>query len=139
MKKRDKRQEMPSSWIDNVCELLKGSVIAGLTVLVLLIICAVLTSFGVIRQNWMSGSVLAVCIFSAMVGGSYAANRIRAYTLMVGLGVACILFLLLLAAGTIAYGTVTIEKNGIAILASCLCGGGISGILTCRPRKKRKR
>lgn len=139
MKKQDRRQEEPAQWIDGMCDLLKGGAIAGLTALLLLVVCAVSISFGLFGQQWMEGAVLAVCVIGVMTGGCYAVNRIRKHTLVVGLGVACILFLLLLAAGHMAYGSVSIEERGAGILCSCLCGGGIAGILTSRPRKKRKR
>ena len=139
MKKQGKRQEDPVCWRDDLSDLLKGSAIAGITVLVLLIVCAVLISVEIIKQRWMEGAVLSVCVIGAMVGACYAANRIGKYTLLIGIMVATILFLLLLVAGYLAYGTGSIEQNGSSILFSCLCGGGIAGILTSRPRKKRKR
>ncbi len=140
MKKRDRRQEDPGSqWINSMCELLKGGVLAGVAAVLALLLCAVLVSAGLIRECWMEGAVLSVCVLGGLVGGIYAVRKIGRRTLLAGLGVGAVLFLLLLTAGLLAYETASMEQGGAGILCACLCGGGIAGILGGTSRKKRRR
>lgn len=139
MKKRDKRQELPGNpWVDGLCELLKGGILAGVTAILALLLCAVLVSMGALRERWMEGAVLAVCVLGAMTGGLYAARRIGRRTLLVGLGVGAVLFLLLLTAGLLVYDTASVDQGGAGLLCASLCGGGIAGILGGTKKKHRR-
>ena len=140
MKKRDRRPEEPGGqWIDALCDLLKGGALAGLAAILSLLLCAVLVSAGLLRERWMEGAVLAVCVLGAMTGGLYAARRIGRRTLLVGLGVGAVLFLLLLTAGLLAYDTASVDQGGAGLLCACLCGGGIAGLLGSGGASKKKR
>ena len=140
MKKREKRQEEPASqWMDAMCELLKGGVLAGVVTLLVLLMCAVLVSMGALQERWMEGAVLACCVAGALTGGAYGVRRIGSRTLLVGLGVGVVLFLLLMTAGLLAFETASVEHGGAGILCACLCGGGISGFFGRGSKKKRKR
>lgn len=143
MKKREKREkrqeEAGSQWIETMCELLKGGVLAGVVTILALLACAVLVSSGLLRERWMAGAVLAVCVIGAFAGGTYAVRAIGGRALFVGLGVGLVLFLLLLTAGLLAFETASLEQGGVGICCACLCGGAISGMLGRKPKKKRKR
>ena len=141
MKKRDRhhQEESGSQWINSMCDLLKGGVLAGVAAIVALLLCAVLVSAGLLRERWMEGAVLAVCVLGALTGGMYAVRKIGSRTLLGGLGVGAVLFLLLLTAGLLAYDTASVEQGGVGILCACLCGGGIAGILGGGAKKKRRR
>ena len=139
MKKRDRRQEDPGSlWINTMCDLMKGGVIAGVAAIVTLLLCAVLVSTGLLREQWMEGAGLACCVLGAMIGGLYGVKKIRRRTLLVGLGVGGVLFLLLLTAGFLAYEDASLEQGGVGILCACLCGGGAAGILGGMGKKRRR-
>ena len=140
MKKRERRkEESGEQWVNSMCELLKGGVLAGFSAVLALLLCALLISTGVLREQWAQGAVLAVCVLGGAVGGIYSIKRIRSKSLLVGTGVGAILFLLLLTAGLLAYDTASLEQGGAGILCACLCGGAIAGILGRKPKKKRKR
>lgn len=140
MKKRDRHQEETGSqWINTMCDMLKGGVLAGVVTILALLLCAVLVSAGMLRERWMEGAVLAVCVLGALSGGLHAARKIGRRTLLAGLGVGVVLFLLLLTAGFLAYDTASMEQGGTGILCACLCGGGIAGILSGTGKKKRRR
>lgn len=140
MKKQERRQEKTGSlWVDPMCDLLKGSALAGISAILLLLLGAILISSGVLKERWIDGTVLTVCVFAALVGGLYAVKRIGKRTLLVGLGVGMVLFLLLLAAGVLAYGATSMGDSGTGVLCACVCGGGIAGILGSTPKKKRRR
>ena len=140
MKKRDKRQEEGgSAWLNATCEILKGGVLAGIVTIVSLLVCAILVSMGVLPVSAMEGAVLAVCVLGTLIGGVYAVGRSGGRSLLAGLGVGAVLFLLLLAAGLLVYEGASIANGGAGILCACLCGGAIPGILGRKPKKKRRR
>ena len=137
MKRREKRQpESENQWVSAMCELLKGGVAAGLVTILTLLLCAVLVSAGVLRERWMEGAVLACCVAGAWVGGLFSARRIGTRTLLVGLAVGSVLFLLLLTAGLLVFETASIE---LGVLCACLCGGGAAGLMGGGRKKKKRR
>jgi len=138
-KKEPRREEAGSPWLNVMCELLKGGVLAGVVTMAALLLCAALVSAGLLRERWMDGAVLAVCVIGAAAGGLYAVLRIGERSMLVGPGVGVVLFLLLLTAGMLVYDTASLEQGGVGILLACLCGGAIAGILGRRPKKKRRR
>ena len=141
MKKKERKTEDlgGSEWLGAMCEVLKGGVLAGVTAILALLVCSVLVSMGVMPVGAMYGAVLAVCVLGALVGGTYAVRRVGRRSLLVGLGVGAVLFLLLLTAGLIVYRGVSIANGGAGILCACLCGGAIPGLLGRKPKKKRRR
>ena len=81
-----------------------------------------------------------VCVLGALAGGVYAGRKLGVRSLLSGVGVGAVLFLLLMTAGLLAYEDASLERGGIGILCACLCGGALAGLLTARrPKKKRKR
>ena len=140
MNKRDRRQEGPDHRPIYVgCSLMRGGVLAGVVAVGALFLCAWLVSVGVLRERWMTGAVLAVCLLGALAGGRYAVKQIRSRTLLVGLGVGAMLFLMLLLAGALAYGVVPLAPGAVWSLAACLIGGGLSGLFGVGTQKKRRR
>ena len=142
MKKQERRPAETggsNEWLNAMCEVLKGGVLAGVTTILALLVCAVLVSVGLVPVGAMYGAVLAVCAFGALVGGSYAVRKTDGRSLLAGLGVGIVLFLLLLTAGLIAYQEASIANGGAGILCGCLCGGAIPGLLARKPKKKRRR
>lgn len=140
MKKRDRHQEESGGqWINAMCEVLKGGVLAGVAAILTLLLCAVMVSAGLLRERWIEGAVMAACVLGALIGGLFAVRRIGRRALPVGLGVGAVLFLLLLTAGLLAYDTTSVERGGTGVLCACLCGGGVAGILGGTSKKKRRR
>lgn len=141
MKKKERRPEDlgSSEWLNATCEVLKGGVLAGVTAILALLACAVLVSVGAMPVGAMYGAVLAVCAAGALAGGTYAVRRVGRRSLLAGLGVGAVLFLLLLTAGLIAFQKTSIANGGAGILCACLCGGAIPGFLARKPKKKRRR
>ena len=140
MKKKERRpQEMGSQWLNAMCEVLKGGVLAGVVTILVLLICAVLVSVGLVPVEAMYGAVLAACALGAFAGGIYAVRHVEGRSLLAGLGVGAVLFLLLLTAGFIVYQGASVANGGAGILCACLCGGAIPGLLGRKPKKKRRR
>jgi putative membrane protein (TIGR04086 family) len=140
MKKKERRpKEMGSQWLNAMCEVLKGGVLAGVVTILVLLICAVLVSVGLVPVEAMYGTVLAACALGAFAGGIYAVRHVEGRSLLAGLGVGVVLFLLLLTAGFIVYQGASVANGGAGILCACLCGGAIPGLLGRKPKKKRRR
>lgn len=140
MKKKERRpKEMGSQWLNAMCEVLKGGVLAGVVTILVLLICAVLVSVGLVPVEAMYGAVLAACALGAFAGGIYAVRHVEGRSLLAGLGVGVVLFLLLLTAGFIVYQGASVANGGAGILCACLCGGAIPGLLGRKPKKKRRR
>lgn len=142
MKKKERRpegQDRGSEWLNAMCEVLKGGVLAGVTAILALLVCSVLVSLGAVPVGAMYGAVLAACAVGALAGGTYAVRRVGRRSLLVGLGVGAVLFLLLMTAGLIVYEGGSIANGGAGILCACLCGGAIPGLLARKPKKKRRR
>ena len=140
MKKKERRpKEMGSQWLNAMCEVLKGGVLAGVVTILVLLICAVLVSVGLVPVKAMYGAVLAACALGAFAGGIYAVRHVEGRSLLAGLGVGVVLFLLLLTAGFIVYQGASVANGGAGILCACLCGGAIPGLLGRKPKKKRRR
>ena len=130
MKKKERRpKEMGSQWLNAMCEVLKGGVLAGVVTILVLLICAVLVSVGLVPVEAMYGTVLAACALGAFAGGIYAVRHVEGRSLLAGLGVGVVLFLLLLTAGFIVYQGASVASGGGGILCACLCGGAIPGLL----------
>ena len=132
-KRREAKPAEPGgAWIAVMCELLKGALAAVAAAVVTLLACSLL-------EGAMDRAALAAGVLGGLVGGLTAALRLRRSTLLVGIGVGAILFLLLLSAGALVSDSVSLANGGAPVLLSCLCGGAMAGILGARPRKKRKR
>lgn len=138
MKKKERRTEDPQ-WVNAMCDVLIGGALAGLVAILALLLCAVLLSIGIVPVDAMYGVVLAVCVAGSLVGGIYAIHKVSGRSLLVGLGVGAVLFLLLLTAGLIVYEESSIANGGAGILCACLCGGAIPGLLARKPKKKHRR
>lgn len=138
--KREKKPEDPGAvWLSTMCRLLKGGGVAVVMASLGLVVCALLVSGGAVGERVMGRGVLAICVVSSLVGGLVAVHRLERGTLLAGLGVGGILFLLLLTAGFLLYEDASISNGGVPILIACCCGGAIAGVLGGKPRKKRKR
>ena len=140
MEKKVRRlQEEGARWVLVLCEILKGGALAGVAALLGLALCAALISGGVLRENWIPGMGPAVCALGSLLGGLYAVGRIHSRTLPTGLGVGAVLFLLLLAAGLMAFPGAGPGRGTAGVLCASLCGGALAGILGGLTGKKRRR
>ena len=140
MAKKGKQWENAGkSRIEDLLEILRGGVLAGGTSVMLLLMCSVLMSFGVLRERWLEGTVLTACVLGGLTGGGYVSLRLGRGTLVLGLAVGIVLSLMLLTAGVLVYHADLAGGGGFRVMAACLCGGGIAGILFGKPKKKRRR
>ena len=140
MKQKGKRQtENPAmGWLNAMCEILKGGIVALAVTLLILMAGACLISAGVLSDSAMSGLVTASCVIGALLGGLLAVRWVGSKPLPVGLGTGLILFLLLLSIGLLLYDSASLAQGGVRLALACACGGALAGVLGGR-RKKPKR
>ena len=86
MKQKGKRQaEHPASgWLNAMCEVLKGGVVALAVTLLVLLAGACLISAGILSESAMGGLVTASCVIGALLGGLLAVRWVGSKPLPVG-------------------------------------------------------
>lgn len=140
MKKSGKRQEeQGSGWMDWMSSLLKGSVLALTTVLILLLACSAAVSGGWLNQTSMERAVIAVCVAGSLLGAIVSMRRRRELALPLGIGTGAALFFMLLGLGALLFEDAPALDRIPTILCACLCGGTMAGILGRKTKKKRRR
>ncbi len=135
---RSRGEPITSSWLDWMARLLRGSLLAGVVVLLGLLVGAACISHGILSQGQMDGVVLASCVVGTLCGGIFAIGRQGMRAIPMGLGVGVILFLLCMTGGIVVYGNTSLGTNGVGVLCASLCGGTMAGVL-CRKSKKKNR
>lgn len=140
MPKKGKRQGRETEgWKELLLAVGKGSVIAlGLTV-VLLFGCAAAVWMGWISQRIGERCCVLSCVLGTLVGGMVSVKGGRSWALPVGLATGLAEFFVLALLGMLVYQNVPMSGEVPEILLSCLCGGGMAGILGRGRKGKRRR
>lgn len=105
----------------------------------ILFLGAAAVSMGWLRESLSGQFAVASCAVGTACGAGFTVLRCRRRTLLLGLSVSAVFFLLLLTIGIFAYGTASLERGGLALLCGSLCGGAAVGLLCGRPKKKKRR
>lgn len=136
-KKHEEGQQV--AWLAAMLDLLWGGLLGLATALLVLGVATVLVSSGMISNGKAGRFVIAGCLLGGFFGGMYAVRRRKSAPLPTGVGVGGILFLILLTAGVLLYDSLPAISSGGVVACACLCGGGLSGVLWSKPKKKRHR
>ena len=137
MRKGDEEQ---GAWaIRAISQVLLGGVVGVAVSLLFLFVCAVAISRGLLSQNHTGYLAVAACVLGGAAGGIFAVRRCRGRSLIVGVLVGVVLFLLLLTVGLALYKETVLEEGGLTLAAGCLCGGALAGLFGARPKKKRRK
>ena len=134
-----KHEEGQMTWLRAMLDLLWGGLLGMAVALLVLMLAAVLVSSGVIGNGRADRFVIAGCLLGGFLGSMYAVRRRKSAPLPTGLGVGGILFLILLTAGVLLYDSLPTISSGGVVACACLCGGGLSGVLWSKPKKKRRK
>ncbi|MEG1747717.1 MAG: TIGR04086 family membrane protein [Oscillospiraceae bacterium] len=135
-----KKQEVPGNpALRGIIEVLIGSIVALGCCLIFLLFCALMMAQGWLPSNILQQLVVAGCIAGTFAGGLFAARRYRGKTLLVGLGVGAVFFLILLTVGILVLKDFSAETKGLPILCGSLCGGALAGLLCAKPQKKHRK
>ena len=119
-----------------------GGVVALLVCLLFLLVASVGISKGMLREGMLYQLTIVGCVIGSFAGGMLAVRRCGSRTLIVGLCVGAVLFLLLLTIGVLFFDTKSVEQGGIGLACGCLCGGAAAGLLGGRkksPAKKKRK
>lgn len=119
--------------------ILLGGVIALAVCCVFLFAASAAISVGWLREEASLQIIVAGCALGTACGVIFAILQHRRRTLLIGLSVAGVFFLLLLSIGMLIYDTMSLEQGGPAILCGSLCGGAAVGLLFGRPKKKKRK
>ncbi len=135
-----RKEEEQGMWaVKAMTQILLGGVIATVSGLLFLFVCAVLISQGVLGQEHTNAVAVAACLLGSLVGGVVAVSRCKGRSMIIGVLTGVALFLILLTLGVVLYQTVALEEGGLPLGCACLCGGALAGLFGARPKKKRRK
>ena len=104
-----------------------GVVIGGVTALIVCLVFLLAASLGIARGALSEGLMYQItvvsCVVGSFIGGTVAVRRCGVRSLLAGLAVGGVLFLLLLTVGVLFFQMVSPGSGGIGLLCGCLCGG----------------
>lgn len=136
---RKNESDQGAKVVQYVSAILIGTVLALLICLLLLLLWSVLISLGLLNDRNMQQYTIVSSVLGGFFGGLFAVSRCRSRTLLVGAGVGCAMFLLVLTVSVIFFCDVSVEKRGIGLFGACLIGGVLSGLLGAKTKKKRRK
>lgn len=131
-KKNGKREAAAGRWT----VVLHGIVAGGAVMAVLLGVCAVLITGTVVPQRYAWICVLITCVAAAGISGRVVVCGTGGKRILWGIGMGLLLSAFLGMAGFFLYGMVDVQR-ALPVGAACLCGGGMSGVLTRRYKKRK--
>ena len=132
---RKNEEEQGAKLVRIMSSILLGGVLALAVCLVFLFLCSVGISNGWVSDHYMVQYTLVGCVLGCLIGGVFAVSRCRSKTLLIGLGVGFVVFLLLLTIGLLFYPGMSVEEGGLSLLLACLFGGALAGLLGGKPRR----
>lgn len=143
LRKDDVKTGGPTQMVLGVA--LGGGVALGVELLVLLAGAAAISA-GLVRENAQLQLVALACVLGCLVGGVVCACRWPARKLLGGLAAGLTCAVLLWVASAARGGGQVLEVRGLVVVASCVCGGALAGLLCLRfgrrkpanPRRGRK-
>ena len=127
-----KREKVEMLWWKS---LVLGTAVSVGTAIVLLGLCAVLVSGGLLPERVGEGSVLLACAVGCLIGGRVTVRCKSEGTLLWGMVVGGAVAVVLAVSGVLLYGGL---ENGrcAAVSGACLCGGGLAGVVGGKKRKR---
>lgn len=118
---------------------LLGGALAAVIALVLLLVCAVAISSGILAEELELHVTIAACVVGSFFGGQLTRRQWGCRAFLAGLSVGVIFFLILLTVSFVGYDTADIGGAGLGVMAGCLCGGAISGLSGSGGKRKKKK
>ena len=134
-----REEDQGTKLVRYVLDVLLGGAVALLSCFIFLFIASFAISRGWLGEDIMYQLTIVGCVVGAFIGGAVAVGRSRSRTLIVGLLVGVVLFLLMLTVGLLFYNSIAPEEGGLGLLCGALCGGAAAGILSGKPKKKRRK
>lgn len=141
-KARERKREQTGqkgTWLTLTLNLLRGGILGFAVSCGVLGIAAFLICSGVMGYGKIDSAAVAACLLGGFTGGIFVVKRVKRAPLPLGIGAGGVLYLMLLAMGSLLY-NVAPELSLTGVTAgACLCGGGLSGFAGgTRKNKKHK-
>ena len=136
---RKNEEEHGAKLVQYMGSILLGSVTALLICITVLFVCTMAIWLGWLSEQGMIQYILASCVLSCFFGGLYAVTRCRRKTLITGISVGVVFFLLLLTVGIVLYPGMSMENHGIGLACAALAGGALAGISGGKKKRKNRR
>ncbi len=134
-----KEGEQGSRLVNMAVASLLGGAVAAVITLVLLLACAAAISSGLLSEDLELHVTIAACVVGSFFGGRLTRKRWGCRALVAGLSAGAVFFLILLTVALLGPGPADMLGGGLGVMAGCLCGGAIAGLLGKSGKKKKKR
>lgn len=139
MEKKEKKGKREKA---NTMQMLAAAILTGAALsagisIVLIFLCAVAISAGVLGMERSGQLTIAVCAIGGIIGGLVAVRRAGCRALPVGLGSGIAFFFILMVVGLLVLENAAPGTAQLPLFFVCLCSGGLAG-LTGKKRKKRR-
>ena len=128
-----------SVWLTPVLDLLRGGALGFVVSCCALGVAAFLIYSGVMGYGKADGAIVAACLLGGFSGGVFAVKRWKRAPLPLGVGTGLVLFLVLMAAGSILYDAALRVTSAGITLCACLCGGGLAGFMGGAGKRSRRK
>ena len=122
-----------------LAEILMGGGVALLLNFAFLAIMALLISCGILGDSGAVQLIALSCFISCFVGGRAAIRKRAGRQLLMGLGSGAIFVILILLIGFLCLDSMQIGAEGILFYICALAGGGLSGMLRGKAKKKKRK
>ena len=136
---RKNEEDQAAKLIQMMGSILLGGMAALAVSLFILFLCSICISAGLLSNRAMMQYTVAGCVIGGFAGGLFAVARVRAKTLLIGLGAACIQFFLILTIGFLFFTKSSIENHGVLLVLGSLIGGALAGTVGGKRKKKRRK
>ena len=132
-----KKKDGENTWKHEMISVIKGAIVTIVLVFVFLLVGAGLIGSGRISENRMESLIFVVCALSTFLTGVLQKSRTGRWTVpnaVLSAMAACLLFA---GIGLLIWKNISLEAGKNTVI-SCVCGGGMAGLLFGKRRKKRR-
>ena len=121
-----------------VVSVLAGGAAALVLTCLVLFLCSVLISLGVLPEGLMKGFVIAICGVSMLLCGRSTVKRSGWNPLLTGLCCGAVFCVLLMGMGLLLYREMSLSGNTLLVMLSAMSGGALAGAGGGFGKKKKK-
>lgn len=114
-----------------------GSAAAVAIELLVLLLGAAAISSGVLQESAQLQLVALACVLGCLTGGLVCACRWPVRKLLGGLAVGAVNYLILWLISLARGGGQILEVRSLVVMACCICGGALAGLMCLKVRKKK--
>lgn len=132
-----KKKETEHDWERTTRSIVQGTIIAFIIALIFLMVSAILIEKSVISEKKIESIVFLICVLSMFLAGVIQKVRMGRWSVVDGVVSAVLACFLYAGMGFLIWKNISFEE-GRNIVISCVCGGGLAGVLFGKRRKTRR-